>query len=480
MVKKITFLITTIYFSLHNCYGQDWLPFNDTLIYFYRASDTGDYFTLRTKLKTVTGEETKIHFVDNYIVCDTAFAYTNPTYYAKNGSILGDSMVVVSDTIWIDNSVRFINNMTLGETLPFSSIESTDITYVSKVDTIIFDVTDSVKYYNISDGTQLIQSKNFGLIYYPKQNLEPLIYYELVGIDHYVGLNFDHHNEIFNFEIGDQFFYTTSYYSVFYEIYESERSKMMVLDKYMIDGKFYYDVNIDGSFHSNYPNDVYGNSPYDYPGERVRYCRGCDGMNSIAYPYVMEEDNEYIGSLGHGYTTSPETGNMVQVVGYKDIVDYYTTFESGNKVELSSFSQYIFYPYSQDVLLAKSDMESSYETIYEEGYGMVRFSGTVFEMGHSKYLRGAIKSGDTLGIINASIVEDELIQLNLFPNPTKDILHFTEQFSSIVIIDMTGKQVLFEDEITYQLAINQLEAGSYLIFGTNLTGERKFGKFAKI
>ena len=477
ILKKIAFLVITIYFSLVNCFGQDWLPFNDTLIYFYRASDTGDYFTLRTKQKTVTGAETKIHFVDNYIVCDTAFAYTNPTYYAQNGSILGDSMVVVEDTIWIDNAVRFVNNMTLGETLPFSSIESTEITYVNKVDTIIFDMPDSVKYYHISDGTRLIQSKNFGLIHYPKQNLEPFIYYELVGIDHYVGLNFDHHNEIFNFEIGDQFFYRNSFYSGMYDLYETFYTKMVVLDKYILDGKFYYDVTINGGHHYGYPLSIVGNTPYDYPGERVRFGRGCEGQSSYSYPNVMEDGNVYRANLGHGYSISPETGNIVQVIGYKDIADEYRTMSV--KVDLSTYNHYVFYPPDHD-LLKIADNGTYYTVIYEESFGMVFFSGNAFESSHRQVLIGTIKSGDTLGIVNASILEEQLIQLNLFPNPAKDLLYFTEQLSSIVIIDMTGKQVLFEEEIKNQLAINQLEAGTYLIFGTNLIGERKFTRFAKI
>lgn len=299
----------------------------------------------------------------------------------------------------------------------------------------------------------------------------------MVGIDHYVGLNFDHHNEIFNFEIGDQFFYRNSFYSGIYEEYETFYTKMIVLDKYLIDSKFFYDVTINGGHHFGYPLSIVGNTPYDYPGERVRYCRGCEGQSSFSYPNVMEDGNVYRANLGHGYSISPETGNIVQVIGYKEIADDYRTLSV--KVDLSTYSHYVFYPPDHD-LLKIADNGTYYKVIYEESFGMVFFSGKAFESSHGQVLVGAIKSGDTLGIVNAFIPEDQLIQLILFPNPANEFLYFNEELSSLAIFDLSGKQVLFVDEITYQLAINQLEAGSYLIFGTNLIGERKFGKFAKI
>jgi hypothetical protein len=478
-MKNFFISLLVLFFAEFQLYGQDWNPFNDSLVYFYQASNTGNYFTLRTKTKTISGDETKIHFVDNYIPCDTLFPDGYQLFYAKNGSILGDSMVVVADTIWLENGVRFENNMTLGETLPFSLIDGTSITYSGISDTLIFDLPDSVRYYTISDGTELIQSKNFGIIHFPKQNSDLFISYKLVGIENSVGLNFDHHNEIFDFEVGDKFFYRNSYYSVFYEIWDSYNSKMTVLDKYEIDGKFYYNVYIDGEYISNYPATVFGNTAYDYPGEQVKYCRGCDGISNTAFEYVLGDDNEYLVNVGHNYITSPEIEeNVLQVVGFGAIEDGYTTFNSSEGFGTSPLPSlhFDYYPYDQDQLLGIFSSDA-YSIIYEEGFGLVFLNATNFESGHYRELSGAIKSGDTLGIINLDIEEEKMQDLNLFPNPASDILNFDQPLSDIKITDVSGKQVLFVGTTSNQINISDLEAGTYYISGVTLVGDLRTKRF---
>lgn len=479
-MKKITLSILALYVSLFNCYGQDWRPYNDTLVYFYSASNTGDYFTLRTKLITVLGEETKIHFADNYIPCDTTLGPEGTSlYYAQNGSVLGDSLVIVNDTTWFDSFRRFVNTMSIGETLLYSSFDGTEITYLGSSDTILFDIPDSVKYYAISDGSQLIQSKSFGFIQYPKPHIDSTITYELVGIENYVGMSFDHHNEIFDFEVGDKFYYSNSFYSVFYEIWDANYSKMEVLNKYVIDGKYYYDVRIDGYLYSNYPELDFGNTSYDYPGEQVQFCRACDGISSLPFTYLISGENEYLRNIGHSYVESPETGNIIQVVGYGKIKDTYTTFGVGNKVVLNSVKQYEFYPYDEDELLNIEGFDG-YEVISEEGFGMVYFNASIGEMGHYRHLIGAIKSGDTLGIVNASLYEDQMIRLNLFPNPATDLVYLGEELSSITIVDMMGKQIMYFEKSMSQIDISELETGTYIIYGTNLFGDLKLARFSKI
>jgi hypothetical protein len=453
-MKNVIISLLVLFFAGFQLHGQDWNPFNDSLVYFYQASNTGNYFTLRTKTKTISGDETKIHFVDNYIPCDTLFPDGLQLYYAKNGSILGDSMMIVADTIWLENGVRFENNMTLGETLPFSLIDGTSITYSEISDTLIFDLPDSVKYYSISDGTELIQSKNFGIIHFPKQNSDLSISYKLVGIENSVGLNFNHHNEIFDFEIGDKFFYRNAYYSVFFEIWDSYNSKMTVINKYEIDNKYYYEVVVDGDYISNYPATVFGNTTYDYPGEQVKYCRGCDGISNMAFEYVLGDDNEYLVNIGHNYITSPEIEeNVLQVVGFGSVKDEYTTFNSSAGFGMYSL-HFDYYPFDEDQLLRRISYDS-YGLIYEEGFGLVYLDAINFESGHHRELSGAIKSGDTLGIINLGIEEEKLQSFNLYPNPALDIINFDQPLSDIKITDVSGKQVLFISTPTcrYQVEI---------------------------
>jgi hypothetical protein len=480
-MKYLTLLILALLSTISKVHGQDWKPYNDTLIYYYQASNTGDYFTLRTETKTVIGDETHIQFVDNIIPCDTiAHPDGHQLYYDHNGSVLGDSMVVLEDNIWIDNTVQFTTNMTLGDTLPFSITAGTEITYLSAVDTIIFDTPDSVKYYVISDGTQLIQSKNFGLIHYPKQNSDSLITYELVGIENIVGLSFDHHNEIFDFEIGDKFYYYNSYFSVFFDVWGSNYSTMRILDKHEIDGRYYYNVNIDGNYIADYPRTYGEDPPFDHPGETVQYCRGCDGISSIAFPQVMQENNEYFSGirLGHNYTLSPESGNILQVVGFGSVEDSYTTLGFTGSVDWNTTKHYNFYP-SDEAELLKRISGDYYHVVYEEGLGMVFFDGSGFEDGHTRKLKGAIKSGDTLGVVDLSIIEQELNDFNLYPNPSEGSVSFDQDLSQIKVFDLLGNQVLFIEETCSLIDLGHLESGNYLIVGISISGVLKSARIVK-
>lgn len=483
-LRKLLIFCWIIFLSNY-IYGQTWKPYNDTLVYFYQASNTADYFTLRTKSKTVIGDKTEIHFVDNYIPCDTVSVPDSPQlYYAQNGSVLGDSMIVDNDTVWIDNSIQFVNSMEIGETFLFSTITGTDITYESITDTIIFDTPDSVKYYSISDGTQLIQSKNFGFVLYPKQNSDALVKYQLVGIEGVAGLSFDHHNEIFDFEIGDKFYYHNSYYSVFHDVWGgSDYTQMEVLDKFDIDGHYFYDVMVGGEFVHNYPQTILENSVYDYPGERVQYCRGCEGINSIAFSYLIGDNNEYIGTvgqgnIGHGYSVSPETGNVLQIVGFSDVRDSYTLYGSGGKVDDETSKHYTLHPDDQDELL-RITWHYDYQVVYEEGYGITFFDGMIGEFGHGMRLVGAVRSGDTTGVIDASLNNEQMNTFSLFPNPTTNVLNFRIELEDVQIYNGLGELVWSNVEPTNSIMVANLPTGIHLIIGTDANGTRKFSRFIK-
>lgn len=477
-MKHLSLLLLTLFIALNQSFSQDWKPYNHSYIYFYQASNTGDYFTLRHKNIELEDGETLIHFIDNYIPCDTLLGpYEETIYFAQNGSVLGDSMLIINDTTWLDNTIKFVNHMTLGETLPYSSFDGTDITYTGASDTVLFEVSDSVKYYAISDGSELIQSKSFGFIHYPKPHSDSTIFYELVGIENYVGLGFDHHNEIFDFEIGDKFFYRNSYFSVYYDLWGNHYSSMEILDKYEIEGHYFYDVTLGGGTYSNFPRNVDGNTDYDYPGEPVRYCRACDVVSGTVYNMVMDENDEYQLRIGHRYVTNPETGNIIQLVGFGELDEGYETIENF-VVNPNSLLKYEFEPYGQDDFLHIGGWDR-YDVIYEAGFGLVKFDASMFEDGYHRRLIGAIKSGDTLGTINASIHEEHLIDFNTYPNPTTRSINFNENLSSIQIFDISGKQVFYLHDSVNQIDISGLESGSYIINAKDITGRRRVARFVK-
>ena len=466
-------------FTILNALGQDWQFYNSDRVYFFQASNTDDYFTLRTKSLNLMGDTTIIHFVDNYIPCDTSFTDDGqPLFYAQNGSVLGDSLLIVGDSVRLDHFVHFFNNMELGDTLPFSYFDNTEITFTSISDSLVFDTEDSVKYYHISDGTQLIQSKNFGVLHYPKQHMDSLIHYTLVGIENLGGTQFDHHNTFFDFEVGDKFYYHNSYYSVFYEIWDSYYSQMTILNKNEVDGRYYYDCYIDGHFIVNYPN-IFGGLAYDYPGENVPICRGCEGISNVAFNIVLDEANAFIFEVGQRYVVSPETGEIMQVVGHSNVRDTYTTFGSGEKVPYDSELFYGFYPYDSDEFYQIDLFDGNYEILYEKGLGMVSLKASNFESSHRRRLLGAVKSGDTLGVIDLGIKDYLSQNINLYPNPTTEWINFNEELSSVMVMDLTGKKVALFPELTDRISVSHLPAGIYMIEAVNKEGIRVFSRFVK-
>ena len=64
-----------------------------------------------------------------------------------------------------------------------------------------------------------------------------------------------------------------------------------------------------------------------------------------------------------------------------------------------------------------------------------------------------------------SAVDNEIIELKMYPNPTTGYITFNKSIDLIQIFDITGKQIInFENIITNQeLDISKLDTGYYII-----------------
>lgn len=467
----IMFLISTVSFC------QNWNPFNDTLVYYFQDSNSGDYHTLRTEEKTIGVSDTTITFIDNYIPIDTL----DHRFLFDQGSVFGKLLEIKGDTLTFNDEVMFLNSMEIGETLPFSVLEETFITYDSIAYTLVFEIMDSVKYYSISDGRSVEQSKNFGFLKFPKQNSELLIEYDLVGIEGVIGMSFNHHNEFFDFEIGDQFFYMVGFGNWIDGDTKTywKKEKMVVHNKFLIGDLFYYAVSTHGGDEDYliYPPIYEDNTDFDYPGERVIYCRANDLYYSSWMDYILEDQTKFaFEQLGHRYVLSEE-GRLVQTIGDDVLLDSYDTF-GWYSPTLSGYG--INYRILGDTIAAGTAPDDYYLT-YEEGVGLNHFQWNGHEQVLFKYLYAAIKSTDTLGTYDLSIPESELLMdLNVFPNPTTEIIHLPQEIKNILIISSNGKVLMnFQAEQNY-LDVRDLPAGKYQLFGIDIEGRRRYSQFIKI
>lgn len=69
---------------------------------------------------------------------------------------------------------------------------------------------------------------------------------------------------------------------------------------------------------------------------------------------------------------------------------------------------------------------------------------------------------------------------SIFPNPTTDILNFSEPLNNIVVYDLTGRRIQSSTGNQDKIDVSILAKGNYLIDGQNDSGERMTMKFIKL
>ncbi len=112
-----------------------------------------------------------------------------------------------------------------------------------------------------------------------------------------------------------------------------------------------------------------------------------------------------------------------------------------------------------------------------ENYNNGPFTGyvaAVYEGGiESEYVSFEVL-GSMLGINEIS-----LKPINIFPNPVKNILNFSEEVSNIRISDLSGKILKQISDTEKSINVSTLAKGTYIITATTKTGEVINKKFIK-
>lgn len=69
--------------------------------------------------------------------------------------------------------------------------------------------------------------------------------------------------------------------------------------------------------------------------------------------------------------------------------------------------------------------------------------------------------------------------LNIYPNPTSDVLQFSKPLQEIKVYDKTGKLVLENKESSQKITVKNLPTGNYFISGKDILGNKVSAKFIK-
>ncbi len=75
--------------------------------------------------------------------------------------------------------------------------------------------------------------------------------------------------------------------------------------------------------------------------------------------------------------------------------------------------------------------------------------------------------------------EGQTIKINIYPNPVKDILNFSEEVSNVIITDVSGKLVKKVPISTKSLKVSNLTKGHYIITATTKSGQTATKKMIK-
>lgn len=84
------------------------------------------------------------------------------------------------------------------------------------------------------------------------------------------------------------------------------------------------------------------------------------------------------------------------------------------------------------------------------------------------------KLGGTLGVNDVTKKS-----LSVYPNPVKDILHFSEEVSNIRIVDISGRVVKQISGLEKTLDVSKLAKGVYIITATTKAGKTITNKIIK-
>lgn len=462
MNRILTFILL---FSISVSFAQNWQTINSKRIANYSL-----VLSDKTVFETVAIDSIEI------VGSDSIF-YNFKTFYGEDINWECENLI---DTSWIGIQVKIdtlgnnfftnkygdeiqIKTLTdTGETWDFSPFITATVIQKS-YDTILDNIMDSVKTISLSNGSEIIISKNYGLIksirfgYFPDDDREIV----LAGIDEvgeiktstYFGLKASTGDEFHYSESGGDFDWFDSKYILKILAIDSTSSNLEL--KYKTERCFY---EKGGGLSSE--------SPWEYKNTDTIYLI-YSTIKKINLSYYSKSDSleDYNGG-GYNYLFRNTKINSIQK--YNEF-DY--SFNGGN----------CWYEI----------IDNSFSNIEAENLGVIISNSNSFGSGsHIKKLVYYKKTngeewGNSLGSCE-TLSNSELIQnqINIYPNPVTDVLNISNHNKlelNVEIYNSTGQQVYANSFLkSSQINTSDWQKGLYIIKINNSNGNSlKVEKFMK-
>lgn len=457
---KIFSLLITLIFSL-GISAQNWSPINLNVEYNYKT-DTAQLITNTILVDSFGLNNNDTTFYLNRIMGDCDTCSTAGYKLINQPQFLMRQVLKKDDSLFIfqyPTEFKIYPLKNLNDSWLFDSTNSINAFIDSVFSDTIFGINDSLKRINLSNGSNIILSKSFGIIKFPYTNG---LYYELIGINNSsLGEQVPNFWDFFDYDVND--ILQWKYYNWCAGPGASNTtiySKATVISKLINGDSVSYQVQGIERKDGNYrlPNGTW-----------------------IADPTVFTPINTtltYIDSLNHRSNSYPNETEYYQFSGININTPNIFFKENGIQTKMIDFinsSYYIFPPgTNQDPLpLSANTPPYSKSTTFTKGLGACTDDRYTTTCGKEECMQGRIHLGDTIGFVYpdsfyvVGIDEIQRENFKLYPNPVSNkltiITNYDLRINKIEIVDLTGKILKKTTTNFNSVNVNELPSGVYFI-----------------
>jgi len=465
-MKSIIGILLFILLSSQLLLSQNWQPITSGTVYNYQI-DTAEIITNTIKIDSVNSIDNDSVFYLNRIFtpCDTC---ENSNYALKNQpQFLMRQMRKKSDSLFIFQDTSEFIIMPLqktGQSWIYDIEKNITATILNEQSTVIFGINDSVKNINLSNGKNIIISKNFGIIQFPAVTEN---YFQLIGVEgnKQFGIKMPNFWDFLNYEVGD------------------------ILQR------------------QNY-SESWGTKDYDGYFNIKKYTIKTKQIINDTVKYGIEGWNETVtvGDIGNSYTIS---SRFTDTIIYVDSVSHFTNKLNAETVDIIGFlypdwnmSLYAKINFSQSNSLCEKSCGSEDMNIrtlfqvseihpdllhnteffgpdqliykYVEGMGLY-YKMMWFESAGGDFFMGKIHNGITTGVVysdayfehHSDIMKIDNQQIKIFPNPAsigqKIYIKTKSEIETYVLYNITGQQVLSGNYNPNGILLKNLNSGIFIL-----------------
>lgn len=467
-MKRLRLLTTLLcVFVFHSLNAQNWKPITKSDKYNY-IKDSTYYSVWADSVKSVNGDS--VFFLNRVLkkvrLGDMKDPFYSKGYYLENQSqfFLNEMIYAASgDVIMKENdTVKFVLKplAKLNDTWIFDSLKKDTARVVSQLTKTVLGNVDSVKIITLSTSMDtIVLSKNFGVLKFPIHDSTHQ-YVTIVGIEgRNIGLKLPKFKDIFDFKVGDVFYYYRGHFSRLFSL--NENKKITIKKRTETTNSITYNVSFTSKTTSAYIG-IYDTIYKSTPDSIIVFN---DDVNGLF--------NKYTGQPFDDYVVLNDKNKPVTVFTE-------TKFEVISK----SFPYDIFCKGNGDTIVQTVNPhlcgDAHHNITYGNGLGFtsILYNSYLSPGGgysETEQLIGYIRDGKQIGII----IDDSIFlsipqhskasSFNIFPNPTNS--NFTiESLSNkgkgtVSIYTITGDELLsqqFQGDKT-TIDISNFAKGVYIV-----------------